>query len=71
VPPETGLPCQKFAVVFEESVNETSSVTYTIKTQLKGKTRKDEKLRFYSTITVIILHNGKEWAVKKEDTTNI
>ena len=37
----------------------------------KGKTMKDRKLRFYSTMTVMVLYNGKEWAVKKEDTTNI
>lgn len=57
VPAETGLPCDK-AAVFEESVNETPSITYTI----KGKTRKGKKLRFYITMTVMILHNGKEWA---------
>jgi len=42
VPAETGLPCDKPAVL-EESVNETPSITYTIKTQLQeklGKTRK-------------------------------
>lgn len=41
VPAETGLPCDK-AAVLEEPVNETPSISYAIKTQLKeklGKTR--------------------------------
>jgi hypothetical protein len=42
VPAETGLLCDK-AAVLEESANETPRITYTLKTQLKeklGKTRK-------------------------------